>query len=188
MRFASPWGIVRVIKTRRGKKLKEICRSVAYGCRNRAFDLIAMSQIASFQINTAYIERLNATFRARMPALVRRTRGLARTCQRLETEMFWTGTLYNFCTVHTSLEATPAMAAGLTDHVWSVDELLRHLRKFAKTLRNWWSELLNYFEQGVIQGFVEGINRAIRGIINRCFGFHRFDHFRLQVLAECGPP
>ena len=64
----------------------------------------------------------------------------------------------------------------------------RYLRKFAKTLRNWWNEFLNYFEQGVTQGFVEGINRAIRGIINRCFGFHRFDHFRLQVLAECEPP
>ena len=38
---------------------------------------------------TAYIKRLNATFRARMPTLVRRTRALARTCQRLETEMFW---------------------------------------------------------------------------------------------------
>ena len=51
-----PWQdihIVRVIKTRRGKKLKDICRSVAYGYRNRAFDLIAMSQIGSFQINSA---------------------------------------------------------------------------------------------------------------------------------------
>ena len=51
-----PWQdihLVRVIKTRRGKKLKNICRSVAYGCRNRVFDLIAMSQISSFQINSA---------------------------------------------------------------------------------------------------------------------------------------
>ncbi len=62
----------------------------------------------------------------------------------------------------------------------------RYLRRFAKTLRNWWQEFLNYFDEGVTQGFVEGINRAIRGIINRAFGFHKFKHFRLQVLVECG--
>ena len=115
-----PWPnihIVQVVKSRSGKKLKEISRTLFYGCKNGALDLIAMSQITSFQINTAYIERLNATFRARMPALVRRTRCLARTVERIETEMFWTGTVYNFCTMHTSLQATPAMAAGLTDYV-----------------------------------------------------------------------
>ncbi len=64
---------------------------------------------------------------------------------------------------------------------------IRYLKKFAKTLRNWWEEFLNYFDEGVTQGFVEGINRAIRGIINRAFGYHKFQNFRLQVLAECGP-
>jgi len=61
----------------------------------------------------------------------------------------------------------------------------RYLIKFAKTLRNWWYEFLNYFDDRVTQGFVEGINRAIRGIINRAFGFRNFDNFRLQVLVEC---
>jgi transposase len=62
----------------------------------------------------------------------------------------------------------------------------RYLITFVKTLKNWWDEFLNYFHQGVTQGFVEGINRAIRGIINRAFGFRDFDNFRLQVLAEHG--
>lgn len=62
----------------------------------------------------------------------------------------------------------------------------RYLIKFVSTLRNWWHEFLNYFDERVTQGFVEGINRAIRGIINRAFGFHVFDNFRLQVLVECG--
>jgi transposase len=62
----------------------------------------------------------------------------------------------------------------------------RYLSKFVKTLRNWWHEFLNYFDDRVTQGFVEGINRAIRGIINRAFGFRNFDNFRLQVLVECG--
>ena len=36
------------------------------------------------------------------------------------------------------------------------------------------------------KGFVEGINRAIRGIINRAFGYRCFEHFRYQVIIECG--
>ncbi len=87
-------------------------------------ELIAMSQCTWGLINTAFIERLNATFRARMPSLVRRTRNLARTEERLHCEMFWTGVVYNFCTVHSSLRATPAMATGLTERVWSIRELL----------------------------------------------------------------
>lgn len=63
---------------------------------------------------------------------------------------------------------------------------IRYLKRFAKTLRNWWLEFLNYFVDGVTQGFVEGINRAIRGIINRAYGFHKFEHFRLHILVECG--
>ncbi len=61
----------------------------------------------------------------------------------------------------------------------------RYLIRFVKTLRNWWHEFLNYFDDRVTQGFVEGINRAIRGIINRAFGYRNFDNFRLQVLVEC---
>lgn len=40
----------------------------------------------------------------------------------------------------------------------------RYLNRFAKTLQNWWQEFLNYFVGGVTQGFVEGINRAIRAL------------------------
>jgi len=61
-----------------------------------------------------------------------------------------------------------------------------YLIRFVNTLRNWWHEFLNYFNEHVTQGFVEGINRAIRGIINRAFGFRNFENFRLQVLVECG--
>jgi len=123
-----PWPdlhIVQVVKQRHGRKLTGVVRRLAHGSLDRAYDLIAMSQAGFGKINTAYVERLNATFRARMPALVRRTRSLARTTERIETDLFWTGSLYNFCTIHSSLQATPAMAAGLTDHVWSVEELLR---------------------------------------------------------------
>ena len=62
----------------------------------------------------------------------------------------------------------------------------RYLIRFVKTPNNWWHEFLNYFDARVTQGFVEGINRAIRGIIDRAFGYRNFDNFRLQVLVECG--
>jgi hypothetical protein len=125
--------IVQVVKQRSGYRLSQVSRRLAHGCLNRVYDLIALSQAGFGLINTAYIERLNATFRTRMPALVRRTRNLARTTQRIETDLFWTGSVYNFCTIHASLEATPVMAAGLTEHVWSVEQLLR-LRLPAKSL------------------------------------------------------
>ena len=88
-------------------------------------------------INTAYIERLNATFRARLAPLVRRTRGLARKSERLEAGMWLVGCCYNWCWAHHSLRVTqaaggewmgrtPAMAAGLTGHIWSLEELLTY--------------------------------------------------------------
>lgn len=88
-------------------------------------------------INTAYIERLNATFRQRLACLARRSRALARTPEMLE-QGDLVGCVYNFCTPHQSLrlklyldshryrwvKRTPAMAAGLTNHCWSVREVL----------------------------------------------------------------
>ncbi len=79
-------------------------------------------------INTAYIERLNATFRERLAPLARRCRALARHTLTLYEGMFLVGTVYNFCTPHASLsqaqQTTPAMAAGITNHCWTMHELL----------------------------------------------------------------
>jgi transposase-like protein len=90
-------------------------------------------------INTAYIERLNATFRGAATPLVRRTRALAREEATLGAGMFLVGCAYNFCWEHESLRLaatakegpkwrgrTPAMAAGLTDHRWTMPELLSY--------------------------------------------------------------
>ena len=89
-------------------------------------------------IHTAYIERLNATFRERLAPLARRSRALARRTLTLHHGMYLIGTIYNFCTPHTSLALaplragrggvpqTPAMAAGITEHCWSVQYLLSY--------------------------------------------------------------
>jgi len=89
-------------------------------------------QVGCRVVSTSYIERLNATFRERLAVLSRRTRHLARTRATLEASLYLLGAVYNFCSAHGSLGSksaigrTPAMAAGLTQHVWTVGELLWH--------------------------------------------------------------
>lgn len=76
-------------------------------------------------LSTAYIERLNATFRQRLSGLCRRSRCLLGSSEALSAGMYLVGSVYNFCTPHRSLgQQTPAMAAGVTLYVWSVGELL----------------------------------------------------------------
>jgi hypothetical protein len=90
-------------------------------------------------IHTAYIERLNATFRSALAPLVRRGRAIAHKVETLTAGMYLVGCAYNFCWPHASLrrlapavtgrkwhERTPAMAAGLTDHSWTMHALLSY--------------------------------------------------------------
>src|SRR5262249_57394924 len=76
----------------------------------------------------AYIARLHATFRERLASLTRRGRALARHTTTLQHGMYLGGTVYNFCPPHARLSTagatTPAMAAGITAHCWSVRALL----------------------------------------------------------------
>ena len=64
----------------------------------------------------------------------------------------------------------------------------KFLMRFVKTLKNWWKQILNYFIERVTNGFVEGLNGAIRNIIRRAFGYRNFQNFKLQVFAEQGFP
>jgi transposase len=64
----------------------------------------------------------------------------------------------------------------------------QYLLDFVNTLTHWFEQILNYFDKRITNGFVEGMNRAIRFIISRAFGFRNFDNFRLQVLAQHGSP
>lgn len=118
--------IVQVVKQYAARRLVGVERRLAHGCLRQAEAIMQTTQVDWGVINTAYIERLNATFRTWLPALTRRSRTPARQVEHLEMAMFWMGAVYNFCRVHSSLNGTPAMAADLTDHVWSIDELLRY--------------------------------------------------------------
>ncbi len=113
--------IAQVLKIKDKGRVLGVLQSVVQGSLEQVLTLLAPGQ----GINTAYIERLNATFRARLHALVRRGRALARQQETLHFGMYLVGTLYNFCTGHQSLKGqTPAQASGLTDHRRSVVELL----------------------------------------------------------------
>jgi transposase len=61
----------------------------------------------------------------------------------------------------------------------------RYLNRFLKTLARWKDKILNYFEDRISNGLVEGINHAIRQIKRRAYGYSNFHHFRLRVLLEC---
>ncbi len=115
--------IAQVVKQRTDRRVVGVTRRIAHGTSHWAKRLLGAGTI-----QTAYIERLNGTFRARLASLARRTRGAGRTVGRLEAGMWLVGTVYNFCTPHRSLAQgkTPAMAAGITDHVWSMDALLHY--------------------------------------------------------------
>ncbi len=113
-----------------------MCRWVVLGSYALIRQILDATQGVNTTINTAYIERLNATFRAHLACFARRTRCPARQLQTVGERVFLVGSLYNFCCLHSSLDTkTPAMAAGLTDHCWSLEEFLwkRLLPHFAST-------------------------------------------------------
>lgn len=125
-----PWRhvlIAQVVKRYERRRVVDTERRIVDGTTARVETLRRRSQ-GDGVIHTAYIERLNATFRERLAPLARRCRALARQTLSLHEGMFLVGTVYNFCTPHASLgqaqNMTPAMAAGITDHCWTMQELL----------------------------------------------------------------
>src|SRR5437899_137192 len=126
-----PWRhvlIAQVVKRYERRRVVETDRRMIDGTPARVETLRRRSQ-GEGVINTASIERLNATFRERLASLTRRGRALARRTRTLQHGMYLIGTVYNFCTPHASLAhagrgTTPAMAAGITDHCWPVRDLL----------------------------------------------------------------
>ena len=100
-----PWRhvlIAQVVKRYERRRVVETERRIVDGTPARVETLRRRSQ-GDGVINTAYIERLNATFRERLASLTRRGRALARRTLTLQHGMYLIGTVYNFCTPHASL-------------------------------------------------------------------------------------
>jgi IS1 family transposase len=75
-------------------------------------------------VSTSYIERQNLTLRMMSRRFTRLTNAFSKKLSHLKAALTLHFAFYNFCRVHQSLKKTPCMAAGITDRVWAIDELL----------------------------------------------------------------
>ena len=70
------------------------------------------------------MERQNLTMRMSMRRFTRLTNGFHKKLENHAAAIALHYMHYNFCRIHQTLRVTPAMAAGLTDHVWSIEEIV----------------------------------------------------------------
>ena len=75
-------------------------------------------------ISTSYVERQNLTMRMSMRRFTRLTNGFSKKVENLEHAVALHFMFYNFARIHQTLRVTPAMEAGVSDHVWSIEEIL----------------------------------------------------------------
>ena len=80
-------------------------------------------------ISTSFVERQNLTMRMGMRRFTRLTNGFSKKVENHGHAVALHFMHYNFCRIHRTLRVTPAMEAGLTDHVWSLEELVDLLDK-----------------------------------------------------------
>lgn len=75
-------------------------------------------------VSTSFIERQNLTMRMGMRRFARLTNAFSKKIENHMAAISLHHMHYNFCRVHQTLRITPAMAAGVSDHVWSLDEVI----------------------------------------------------------------
>jgi IS1 family transposase len=130
-----------VVKTVRRRRLVRVRHRVVFGTREAVQQVLAAW---GWQINTAFIERVNLAIRQHVAAVGRRVATLCKGEDGLRQQLALYHVYYNFCLPHASLRVplpqplptngtgsaktwrpcTPAMAAGLADHVWTLREVL----------------------------------------------------------------
>ena len=130
-----------VIKTVRRRRLVRVSHRVVFGTLEAVQQVLA---VCGWQINTAFVERLNLSLRQHVAAIGRRVSTLCKGEEGVHQQLALYHVYYNFCLPHASLRQalpqplpthgtgsatrwqprTPAMAAGLTDHVWTLREVL----------------------------------------------------------------
>jgi IS1 family transposase len=130
-----------VVKQYRRKRVVGVKHRVVFGTREAIESVLAAY---GWKINTSFVERLNLDIRQRVAAVGRRVNTLCQSADGLQHQLALFHAYYNFVLVHASLRqpwwvpeatngsgsakvwqpCTPAMAAGLTDHVWTLQEML----------------------------------------------------------------
>lgn len=124
-----------VDKRREQGRVGEVRRRILFGARD-----IITKVLGGQQINTAYVERDNLTSRQTNGRLVRKTLSHSKKSSFLRRHLALEDAVFNFVRPHQALriavsqptpgrkwqQRSPAMAAGLTDHIWSLEELLAY--------------------------------------------------------------
>jgi IS1 family transposase len=130
-----------VVKSYRRRRIVAVQHRVVFGTMDRVKQVLA---VCGWHINTAFVERLNLDIRQRVAAVGRRVTTLCQGEDGVRQQLVVFQTYHNFCLPHASFRQplrvpeptkgrgstkqwrpwTPAMAAGLTDHVWSLREVL----------------------------------------------------------------
>lgn len=125
----------------RRRRLVRVTHRVVFGTLEAVEQVLA---VCGWQINTAFVERLNLTIRQHVAAVGRRVSTLCQGEEGLRQQLALSHVYDNFCLPHTSVRQlvpqpvptngtgsakmwqphTPAMAAGLTDRVWTLREVL----------------------------------------------------------------
>jgi IS1 family transposase/transposase-like protein len=127
---------VQVIKQRRGRRMVKVELRHAHGSRKRVHR--ELTRLGYQTPNVSAIERRNATARRMDACSVRKTLAFARTPQTRQARGWWGVTVYNWARENRALKRplpkpqgrrlyekrSPAMAAGLTERIWSISELL----------------------------------------------------------------
>lgn len=117
--------LVQVVKQRAKRAIVSVQRRLVHGSQEAAEALIVASQIELGRFNTAYAERFNASLRTWLPAATRRSRTPIRQIRNLRAAMWWTIAVYNFCRIHQTTHTAPAVAAGILQQPWTIEQLIR---------------------------------------------------------------
>lgn len=134
-------GVVEKVRGVTGRLLRVRHRALFGGNKRRIVRLIRKLKIGR-QINTSHLERLNGTMRTQQQArLGRRTRSVSRLGDALQWSLWLWRDLYNWVHVHGSLAGqTPAMALGLAESPWSVQQYVREVVHVSGLQRQLWAE------------------------------------------------
>ena len=92
-----------------------------------AIPMAVMGQPRPMAVSTSYVERQNLTMRMQMRRFTRLTNAYSKKLDNLKSAIALHFAWYNFVRVHQTLRTTPAMSANLTDHLWTLEELLSTL-------------------------------------------------------------
>jgi len=130
-RLAAGLAYATVRKERKQGRVVSIRRSIVLGDEQAVAEVLKAS-VCSRTINTSFVERRHATDRGQNARKSRRTYRFSKDWQVHEAMTYFTAYRYNFCWAVRTLrrkgadgrwqQRTPAMAAGLADHVWSLEE------------------------------------------------------------------